>query len=147
MIVTSHSTKETQNLAHRIAKELKPGSILTLKGDLGAGKTTFTQFLGQALGITKPITSPTFTLMKHYSLPNSIGDLLHLDLYRLESDQDLHSIDLNELIDYGHHIIVIEWPERLVTHLPSHTIDIQFFNINDTTRRIHLNNLSLSHLQ
>lgn len=81
------SVEETQALAHRLAALLEPQTTITLEGDLGTGKTTFTQALAKGLGITRTVNSPTFTIMKQY---NGRLPLNHLDVYRLaDSDEDL----------------------------------------------------------
>jgi len=137
----SHSPTETSKLAQDLASQIKPGSILALCGDLGSGKTTFTQSLAKALGITQRVTSPTFILMRQYPLPQSSGMFYHLDLYRIGSPEDIKSIDLEELIAEGTNIIVIEWPEKIETILPPHTLKIYFKTTSATTREITLSSL------
>lgn len=107
------SIQETTELAKRLASLLPDNACLLLNGDLGAGKTTFTKELGKAFGITKTINSPTFTILKSYSLPN--GNFLHhIDAYRLEGiHQDL---GFEDLLDEG--ICVIEWPKFIEDSIP-----------------------------
>ena len=108
----STSRTQTIDLAKHLAGHLFNGCVITLSGDLGAGKTTFTQGLGQGLGITKLISSPTFTIMKHY---HGTLDLIHIDAYRLEGlHQDL---GLEELIG-TEGVTVIEWPEQIPDLIP-----------------------------
>lgn len=95
----------TQNIACEISKFLKPGMLLTLDGDLGAGKTTFTQGLGKGLGINDNINSPTFNILKCYF--NGRIPLYHIDAYRLE-DRINMDIGLEEVIQ-GDGVAVIEW--------------------------------------
>ena len=125
--------KETKEIAFRLAKLLKEGSLLILTGDLGAGKTTFTQGLAKGLGIEKNVTSPTFTLMKVYK-----GDLplYHIDAYRLEGiDQDLGFEELLE--DDG--VCVIEWPVFMQDLLPDEYLQIDIKRIEeDDTRELSL---------
>lgn len=99
------SVEETRELAALLAKVFQPGDVVVLSGDLGAGKTAFTQGLGLALGIDHPITSPTFTLANKYE-----GELTlnHLDVYRLEHFHEVEELGLSELID-SNSLTVIEW--------------------------------------
>ena len=100
------SLKDTAYLAEVIAAHLRPRDMIVLAGDMGSGKTTFTQFFGQALGITEPITSPTFNLLHNYGSGRMA--LHHADLYRLERTGDLTDLGLDELQDVGG-VVVVEW--------------------------------------
>ncbi|MDP6285396.1 MAG: tRNA (adenosine(37)-N6)-threonylcarbamoyltransferase complex ATPase subunit type 1 TsaE [Acidimicrobiales bacterium] len=99
------SVEETRDLASLLIKVFQAGDVVVLSGDLGAGKTAFTQGLGLALGVEHPITSPTFTLANRYE-----GELIlnHLDVYRLENFQEVEELGLSELID-ANSLTVIEW--------------------------------------
>lgn len=132
----SSSVNQTHQLARNLAQQLKPGSILALYGELGSGKTTFTQGLACALNITKPIKSPTFTLMRQYPLLENKGMFYHLDLYRIQSAEDIKSLDFQELITEKTNIIAIEWPEKIESLLSPHAIKICFQTISTTTRQI-----------
>ncbi|WP_439648873.1 tRNA (adenosine(37)-N6)-threonylcarbamoyltransferase complex ATPase subunit type 1 TsaE [Deinococcus betulae] len=94
---------------------LPPGSVLFLEGELGAGKTSLTQGLAQALGFTEPVTSPTYALMNLY--PTPAGTLLHVDAYRVRDPAELYEMDLEALIE-GSRLSVIEWGERLYADYP-----------------------------
>jgi len=112
-VKTIHSLAEMREFAHLCARHMTAGFVLGLEGDLGAGKTTFTQFLGEALGIEGVINSPTFTIMKVYEegrLP-----LYHIDAYRLDGIGA--DYDLEEYID-GEGIAVIEWYSRILKSMP-----------------------------
>jgi tRNA threonylcarbamoyladenosine biosynthesis protein TsaE len=107
----------TQAFGRQLALRLTAGSILLLKGDLGAGKTCLVQGLAAGLGIEEPITSPTFALAQHYPLPKSgagAGGLVHLDLYRLElaAADELFAQEEEEARALGA-LLAVEWPERL----------------------------------
>ena len=122
------SAEETRQMAERLAAFLSAGSLLTLSGQLGAGKTTFTQGLAKGLGVQKNVTSPTFTILKSYKgrLP-----LYHIDAYRLEGlDQDL---GFEEYIS-GDGVCVIEWSNFIEDILPYECINIDF-SINDDDSR------------
>lgn len=103
----------TRRLAAAMADALVDGDLLVLTGDLGAGKTCFTQGLGRGLGIEDRITSPTFTLANRYQ-----GRLVlnHLDVYRLDGEADAADLDLDELLDDG--VTVVEWGDRIQGLLP-----------------------------
>lgn len=96
------------------------GAVIALHGDLGAGKTTFVQFLAAALGVSRPVTSPTFTLVGEYALPSG-RTLAHMDLYRLDEGADLESIGFDDYLRSGA-IVAIEWAERAEGSLPPDTI-------------------------
>lgn len=124
---------ETMQLGERIASLLEEGAILTLEGDLGAGKTTFTKGLGKGLGIKRPINSPTFTIMKVYEggrLP-----LYHIDAYRLEGlHQDL---GFEEYI-YGDGVCVIEWAAFVEELLPKERLALKLEYADEGARKITL---------
>ena len=111
--------------ATRLAGLLRGGgTVLALHGDLGAGKTTFVQCLAAALGIVRPVTSPTFTLVGEYPLPSG-GLLVHMDLYRLKPGTDLDSIGFDEYLQSGA-LVAIEWAERAADALPPGTLHLHF---------------------
>lgn len=107
---TLDTLDDTARLAVEIATFLTPGSVLLLTGDLGAGKTTFVQSLARAFGITRTVTSPTFTLANEYPMPNG-GKLVHYDLYRLASPSGLYDLGFEDALEYGARL-AIEWPEK-----------------------------------
>lgn len=109
----------TRQLGAAIARTLLPGDVLLLDGDLGAGKTTFTQGLARAMGVHDPVTSPTFTLVRSY--PTAFGvELIHVDVYRLERLFDIVSLALPEMLENGA-VAAIEWGSRAAPALgPEH---------------------------
>ncbi len=114
-----NSVEETEQIATKLAALLTPPDVLTLEGDLGAGKTTFTKALAKGLGITRTVNSPTFTIIKQYE---GNYPLNHLDVYRLAgSDEDL---GWDELF-YGDAISVIEWAHLIKDDLPAERLEIQ----------------------
>lgn len=124
----------TQKLGKKLGELLPAGSVILLEGELGAGKTTLVQGIGEGLGITEPIVSPTFTLINEYNegrLP-----LYHLDLYRLESEEiDSLYLDLYwEGIEVTPGITAIEWSQRL-PHKPPNYLDIKLIHLPETGRQ------------
>lgn len=105
-----HGLRETFSVAEKLLPQLKPGTVIALYGGLGAGKTAFVQGLARAMGILRPVTSPTFTLIQEYRAPD--GRLLvHLDLYRLAGVGAVEEIGFEEYLRQGA-IVAVEWPER-----------------------------------
>ncbi|MCH9617196.1 MAG: hypothetical protein SP4CHLAM5_10990 [Chlamydiia bacterium] len=101
-----------------LAKEIKAGQIITLSGDLGAGKTTFTKMLCKHLSIPEMISSPTYTYLNIYD-----DKVAHFDLYRLKSSEEFFGLGFEEYIGSAY-IVIIEWPEKILTYLPENTIHI-----------------------
>jgi tRNA threonylcarbamoyladenosine biosynthesis protein TsaE len=108
---TTHSAEETTELGRRLATELKPGSIVLLRGDLGAGKTTMVKGIAEGFQAAKAddVTSPTFTLIHEYRGP--AVTLYHIDLYRIDTQRELDTLALDDLIT-PQSILLIEWGEK-----------------------------------
>ena len=115
MTLTSKSIQQTQQIAADIAKQVLKGQkpkLLLLTGELGMGKTSFSQGFGAGLGITQAITSPTFNIIKNYPLPNSLQKLYHLDLYRLDQEWELIELELDKILQNPQIISLVEWAEK-----------------------------------
>ncbi|MFZ0370083.1 MAG: tRNA (adenosine(37)-N6)-threonylcarbamoyltransferase complex ATPase subunit type 1 TsaE [Halobacillus sp.] len=128
----SSSPEETMAFAEKLGHRLRKGDVLTLEGDLGAGKTTFTKGLGLGLGVKRTINSPTFTIMKEY-----MGRLpfYHMDVYRLEdSDEDLGFEEFFE----GDGVCVVEWAHYIEEFLPEERLDITISYDSESSRTISL---------
>lgn len=111
--------------------------VIALHGDLGAGKTTFVQQLGQVLGITGPITSPTFTVMSRYETAHEVWHtLLHMDAYRIESLAELTPLHFGELLTQPQTIFCIEWAELITDALPPHTVHLEFLSGTNEARTV-----------
>lgn len=117
--------EQTKSIAKQLAVTMTGGEIVLLHGELGAGKTTFVKGFAEGLGITEDITSPTFSLMNMYRASGRIANLIHIDTYRLENEQQLIDIGAEDYLGDEHTVAVIEWPEKL-TALLKHkkTIDV-----------------------
>jgi tRNA threonylcarbamoyladenosine biosynthesis protein TsaE len=115
------SADETVRLAGAIAPVLRAGDVIVLAGGLGSGKTTFARGLGRALGVSEPVVSPTFTIVREYEgrLP-----LVHVDVYRLDRVQELHDIGLEELIE-DRAVTLVEWGDVVAAYLPAERLDVR----------------------
>lgn len=139
--------KELESLAMTVLASLYArqdlAQVVTLSGDLGAGKTTFVQSVARILGIKKKIVSPTFVLMKRYSLKeNQFENLYHIDAYRLEGKDIKHELRLlgfEEIIKNPKNLIFIEWPEILGKNLPKKVLKIKIKHKGENTREVFLN--------
>ena len=126
----------TQALAGRLAPVLRPGDLVLLQGDLGAGKTTFTQGLARALGVDEAVTSPTFVLMNIYR--TSVGfDLVHVDVYRLDRLSEVVDLALPEMLEDGS-VVLIEWGERAAAALPGGHLNVTIEAGDDGARTVTL---------
>ena len=110
MQITTHSADETQALGQKLASRLAPGDVIAYFGHLGAGKTAFTRGLAQGLGITDPVTSPTYTIVNEY-LSGRIP-LFHFDMYRLSSSDELFDIGWEDYLSRGG-VCAVEWSENV----------------------------------
>ena len=110
MQITTHNADETQALGQKLASRLAPGDVIAYFGDLGAGKTAFTRGLAQGLGITDPVTSPTYTIVNEY-LSGRIP-LFHFDMYRLSSSDELFDIGWEDYLSRGG-VCAVEWSENV----------------------------------
>lgn len=122
IFVRTTSAGATRAMAAALAELARPGDLLLLAGDLGAGKTAFTQGFGAALGVDTPITSPTFTLVNTY---RGRLELNHLDVYRLEALSEVLDLGVPEMMDDGG-VTVIEWGDAVAPALPADYLEIRF---------------------
>lgn len=138
MVINSNSAEDTKEFAASVAARFTTrGGVVALIGDLGSGKTTFTQGFAQALGIHEKITSPTFTLIRQHQLPHSDRTLYHLDLYRLEAVNPTE-LGLLDLFTQTEDIVLIEWAEKLADQLPKEALVIKFKHLSKDRREIEL---------
>jgi len=164
------SPVETQKFASDLLNNLKKGqNVLALVGDLGSGKTTFTQGIARALGISQRVVSPTFVLMREYKIKDQISkiknitafggipseggtnqrskilrnldfnDLYHLDLYRLGNIDEIKELGIEEIWEDPSNLVIIEWAEKVRGILPKNAVWLQFRYINKKTREIATN--------
>ncbi|SDY60541.1 tRNA (adenosine(37)-N6)-threonylcarbamoyltransferase complex ATPase subunit type 1 TsaE [Tindallia californiensis] len=130
--VKVNNQRETEALAEKLASNLEPGDIIGLRGDLGAGKTTFTKALGAALGVKEDITSPTFTLLQEYegNVP-----VYHFDVYRMNDPQEFNDLGAEEYFD-GDGISVVEWADMVEAYLPDKRLQIEIRWLDSDQRKI-----------
>ncbi|MFC2030442.1 tRNA (adenosine(37)-N6)-threonylcarbamoyltransferase complex ATPase subunit type 1 TsaE [Chloroflexota bacterium] len=132
----SHSPAQSLRLGTRLGSLLQVGDIICLEGDLGTGKTCLTQGMGRGMGITQPITSPTFTLVAEYQPPSAGPLLYHVDLYRLHAPiEEAWAFGLDEYLS-GIGVCVIEWAERIAEALPSERLWITLHHLDASKRSI-----------
>ncbi len=134
MTFISHNEEETKNLGTRLGRKCKKGTVISLRGSLGSGKTVFAKGIAIALGIEEPIVSPTFTLIQEYEGTLS---LYHMDLYRLEGVEDFALIGGEEFL-YGDGVTLIEWSEKIEELLPDTTIFVDITIMPNQDRMIQI---------
>lgn len=116
--VNIKNEKETRAFGLALAKELKPGDIVGLVGDLGTGKTTLTRYIAEGLGILEPIQSPTFTIIREHR--NGRLPLFHFDVYRLEGADDLIELGYEDYF-FGEGVTIVEWADKVIDLMPEET--------------------------
>ncbi|MFA6552586.1 MAG: tRNA (adenosine(37)-N6)-threonylcarbamoyltransferase complex ATPase subunit type 1 TsaE [Candidatus Paceibacterota bacterium] len=162
MEILSNSLEQTEKIAKDFIKKIlaekrDKALVVGLHGDLGSGKTTFVQLVAKNLGIKETITSPTFVILKNYTLnakpceKNSSEEfspvkaisqgkpytlLVHIDAYRLENGEELEKLGWREIINNPENLVLIEWPELVKDVLPKDIFEIKFKFIDETTRSI-----------
>lgn len=143
--IVTNSAKETQELAGEFVRALladtKSGSgalLICLWGDLGSGKTTFTQGVAAELGVRGVVNSPTFLIMKKYFLSgaNKGMSLYHFDCYRVSSAEEISDLGWEEILADRNNLVLVEWPEKIASILPEERIDATFETMSEDSRRI-----------
>lgn len=140
----THSAAETKALGRLLVQEVSPRLLVCLRGEMGAGKTTFTQGFLEALGASRPYVSPTFVIMKQYDLikPSKTGikRVYHADAYRVAA-KDFDHLGFVEWCGDPIGIVLLEWPERVASLLPARRLEIFFKTVSETGREITLHRL------
>jgi len=131
--IVSGSPEDTESLAGRLALELRVGDVVTVSGQLGAGKTTFVRGACRALGVTAPVTSPTYTIGHRYA---GDPDVSHLDLYRFTGVSPAEWADLEPYFEGA--VVFVEWPEAAGIALPDVRVHVRLDHLDDMRRRIRL---------
>lgn len=138
MFVVSNSPQETEEYGKKLAQKLVPGNVIAFTGGLGAGKTTFTRGLARGLGVKSLVTSPTYTIVNEYE--ESPTPLIHFDLYRLQTEEELFEIGWDEYLERGG-ILVLEWAENGKNFLPKDTIWVEITPLDENRRQIQVSGL------
>lgn len=141
--IISNSEAETEQFAYSLAQTLPRGSVVALNGDLGAGKTVFSRGFARGLNITEPVSSPTYTIIQEYPCHDG-GHFFHMDLYRISNVRAALDFGIDEYLNDSESWSVIEWPDRISTILPPHTINIKIETIDDDSRKITVTNIQRS---
>lgn len=133
MQIQTHSPEETEAVGRKLAVQLQPGDVLAYYGDLGAGKAAFTRGLAAGLGVTEPVTSPTYTIVNEYlsgRLP-----LFHFDMYRLGSADELFDIGWEDYLARGG-VCAVEWSENVSDAMEPGTITVSIRRGDDDNSRV-----------
>lgn len=128
--IITKDPKETQKLGMLLAEEIKDGRVVALSGELGSGKTTFTQGLLRGFGIRGPYTSPTFVIMKKYA-----PSIYHLDTYRV-GQEDILNLGWEEIAGEPGNIVIVEWADRIKKIIPKDSLWIEFEWLGENERKI-----------
>ena len=140
-IINVSNLKETEKLAFDISKKVKVGDCILLNGDIGAGKTTFTKFLLNNLGVKSIVSSPTFTLLNEY---NGIYPVYHFDMYRITSSEELYELGFEDYINSKNSpyvktgLTIIEWGENVKELLPNDAIIINITKTGEESRKFEI---------
>ena len=136
MKIVVGSLEDTKVAAEQFAKKLVEGDVVLLNGDLGAGKTTFTQFVFASLGVTQVVNSPTFAILKTYEGKFKFH---HFDTYRISTEEAIES-GFDEVLNDKKSVIFIEWSENIKPLIPKNVIEVNIKRINENTREIEIEN-------
>ena len=125
---------EMKDLGNKIGRSLKGGEVICLVGDLGAGKTHLTKFIGEGMGIDEYITSPTFAILNIYEGKIHLN---HFDMYRLEEDVEFEHLGFDDYL-FSDDVNIIEWPERIKKYLPKSLINIEIKTLGEEKRQVNI---------
>lgn len=129
----THSPAQTRDLGRRLAEQLRPGDVLLLYGNLGAGKSEFTRGVAEGLGVAGPVTSPSFTILNVYD--DGRIPLYHFDWYRLESAEELYEMGMDEYLG-GDGVAVVEWPTQCPEAIPETHLAVTLTPVGETERDV-----------
>ena len=136
MLTVTNSAAETRALGEKLASRLKAGDVVVLEGELGAGKSELARGIARGLGVTETVTSPSFTILNVYE--SGRCPLYHFDWYRLESEEELYELGMDEYLG-GDGIAVVEWAERCPEAVPENVLRIRLEVTGGESRRITVN--------
>ncbi len=139
MTFETHNVSETEQLGARLAKALDRGGVVAMFGGLGMGKTAFVRGMAVGRGIDAEVSSPTFALVQDYG---GTPPLVHFDMYRIETWDDLYATGFFDYIDMGA-ILAVEWSEQIENALPEDAVRVTFERLSDSDRRITIEGVAL----
>lgn len=131
----THSPEETRAFGRRLAEQLRPGDVLLFYGNLGAGKSEMTRGIAEGLGVSGPVTSPSFTILNVYD--DGRVPLYHFDWYRLESAEELYEMGMDEYLG-GDGVAVVEWPTQCPEAIPDTHLAVTLKPVGESDREITL---------
>lgn len=139
--IVTHSAADTFKAASDVLTLLDGGRFLALYGELGSGKTTFSQGIGRALGIMHRMLSPTFVIVRKYDVQLTSRDLAfntlyHIDLYRIEKAEEVINLGIMDFIKDPASLVIVEWAEKMGKYLPTKRVDVRFMHLNEEKRKI-----------
>ena len=133
LYIISHSPEQTSRLGARLGSLLQPGDIICLNGEMGAGKTLFSQGIGRGWGAEHRLTSPTYNLVHQHKRPADGARLYHMDCYRMRDDSEVDSIGFDDMLD-SDAVMIIEWPSKIADALPDDHLWVEI-GVHEVTRR------------
>lgn len=133
--IISYNAEQTQRLGARLGTLLKPGDLICLSGDMGAGKTVFSAGIGKGWGALTLLTSPTFNIVHEHRRKRDKQRLYHMDCYRLQGPEDGEGVGLDDILN-GNGPVIIEWPEKIQSILPAERLWIQLRVLEPTRRNL-----------
>lgn len=135
--IISRSEADTEAAGAALARELKPGTVVLLYGDLGAGKTVFSRGFARGLGVTEPVSSPTYTIVQEYGLASG-NRLYHMDLYRISDERAALGFGVDEFLGEPGAISLVEWPERIGGLLPDDAVRVELKHRSESERELRI---------
>lgn len=145
--IITQSAEDTKRIASELLSRLRGVNVILLYGDLGSGKTTFSQGIGEALEISQRMISPTFLLVRKYDIPlkgkanGSFQTLYHIDLYRIEGEDQLDELGIFDFIRDPGNLVVIEWAEKMGARIPLQRIDVKFEHLEAQKREVSITSI------
>ena len=139
MVFETHTVEETEAVGATLSRAMDRGGVVAMFGGLGMGKTAFVRGMAAGRGIDAEVSSPTFALVQDYG---GTPPLVHFDMYRIETWEDLYATGFFEYIDMGA-ILAVEWSEQIENALPDNAVRISFERLSDTERRITIEGVEL----
>lgn len=137
-VISTGSREESEQFGEALARALPPGSVVAMYGTLGAGKTVIARGFARGLGISEAVSSPTYTIVQEYDIPDSDRRFYHLDLYRIADEQAALGFGVDEFLSDPDAWTLLEWPVRIAGILPPEVIKLHIEVIDENSRQITL---------